>query len=181
MSILKNVGKLFIETEERDSEEELIKQTNEISSIVQEVNLPQANINTGVVVHIEDIYNENYLNDKTKSIFKVEEIKSVLPDTLPNETKKASVLGMMSVSGLTLESVLLDAENRIGILNSALQKFTETTVEIINDSQDQINKLEEMINDLKEKITVRKKEQETQEQIINQEKEKINNTVNFIK
>lgn len=177
---------LFV-TSDNDSEVDvealLQQQINECSEIKTEnvVATESIVLNVGNLTTAESIYNENDLQCNEKSIFKVKEIESVLPTTLPIEAKKASVIGMMGVSQLTLETVLADADKRISVLAGALAKFTEETVKTIEESESEIEKFENQINDLKEIITSRKKSQEDQEKIIVEETNKIKAIIEFIK
>lgn len=163
---------------EGNIEEILRQQTQELGGVGTTLDV---NINVENVTSAEEIYGENELLDKTKSIFKAEEIKNVLPANLPNDAKKASVIGMLSVAQLTVDEILLDADKRIEVLNSALTKFTNETIETVESSEADIVQLEEQINVLREKINSRKKSQEDQETVINDEITKITNIVNFIK
>lgn len=138
-------------------------------------------VDTNNISTAEAIYKENGIDDLSNSIFKVEEIKGALPTNLPNEIKKASVIGMMGVSKLAIETVLEDAEKRSQILSGALQKFTDETVNIIEQGQGEIAELEEKINSINEKITARKKNQDDQEKVVTDEISKITSIVNFIK
>lgn len=172
---------LFVSKEDDNTSlEELLNQsTLELGSVTptaEDVVTDVENLMTA-----ESIYKENGLEDEIKSIFKVEEIKGVLPANLPTEAKKASVVGMMGVSELTVETVLEDAQKRILVLEGALQNFTSETIRVVEESEEQILELEEKINSLRGTITSRKKSQEDQATIINKETEKIKSIVDFIK
>lgn len=69
---------------------------------------------------ISDIYNQNNLSDLSKSIFKIEELINSLPKEMPNETKKATVLSMLSIFGLTAEEVMCDGNERCSAIDGAL-------------------------------------------------------------
>lgn len=137
-------------------------------------------IQTEDVSSIEEIYKASEMDDVSKSIYRVDEIRSVLPNSLASSTKKESVLGMMQVSGISVEEVIQDAENRKAVLDSVLQSFTESTVKTIEKNTEEIQELEDRINALKEEINNRKLSQEKQEEIINQEIEKIKSIIDFI-
>lgn len=185
----KFIGKmkgLFIETDDvniNDIQNALNAQSAELgfseeisTSIVEDVN-----IDTDNLISINLVYENNDLNDLESSIFKVDQIKNVLPENLPKEAKKESVIGMMGVSKLTVDTVLLDAEKRTSILNSALSKFTDETLNIFSDTEEKIAELEDTINSLRSTLTERKKLQEDQAELIEKEIDKINSIVNFIK
>ncbi len=74
---------------------------------------------------IEDIYNQNALSDLSKSIFKVEQTINSLPKEMPNDTKKATVLTILSNFGLTVDEVVEDGYSRQTIIRSALNAIVE--------------------------------------------------------
>lgn len=137
-------------------------------------------IDTSDLVTTDDIYLAANLTNLTKSIFKVDEIKKVLPASMTEETKKQSVIGMMQVSGITVEEVVNDANARTEALLAALEESTAETENIIADGEALISKHEEEIRALKESIENRKKLQEEQNKLINAELEKVNNIKGFI-
>lgn len=153
-----------------------------INDYVYAEETPEVNIdiNTNNTISIGDIYASAKVNDLAKSVYKVEEIKSVLPNTLPTVAKKESVLGMMKVSGITVDEVVIDADNRNKVLHSVLDKFTNDTVTLIEENSNEIKMLEDRINELKEGINSRKFEQGQQEKIIKDEYAKINSIIEFI-
>lgn len=177
--IFGKIGGLFVETGE-DTESVDYSQLESLTNVSQQ-NEISVNVNVTKTVSVEEIYAENELSDLSASILKVEEIKSVLPDNLPNDAKKSSVIGMMGVSHLKVEDVLIDADKRISTLNGALKQFTDETITEVTTNEDKIAELENQINELKEKNIERKKSQEDQELIVNTEVKKIQSIVTFVK
>lgn len=177
---LSKFKKLFIEEEVNENDiEQYLNEYQTKEKIVDD--LLNVNCNTECILNIESIYEMNDLVNFESSIFKIDDIRKVLPDSLPNEAKKESVLGMMQVTNLSLDSILEDAEKRKNILSSVNNKFLDDTNKIIEDSNSEIKELEDRINELKSTITNRKKSQEQQEEIIKSEIDKIDEIVNFIK
>ena len=97
---------------------------------------------------ISDIYNQNNLSDLSKSIFKIEELINSLPKEMPNETKKATVLSMLSIFGLTLDEVIADGQNRCSIINFALSSIEGENVDVINSNIASIEQKKLEIQDL---------------------------------
>lgn len=87
---------------------------------------------------IEDIYNHNGLSDLSKSIFKVEELINSLPKEMPNETKKTTVLSMLSIFGLTVDEVQCDGHERCAMIASALSNITNENNDVITSNNDLI-------------------------------------------
>ena len=104
MGLLK---KLFVEEIPNETESYDVEATTYEEPEV-EVELDDVNTDT----LIEDIYVQNELYDKTKSIFKVEELINSLPKEMVTETKKTSVLAILGSFGLTVTDVIIDGDNR---------------------------------------------------------------------
>ena len=88
----------------------------------------EVEVNTELVSQdnlIEDIYNQNALSDLSKSIFKVEQTINSLPKEMPNDTKKATVLTILSNFGLTVDEIVEDGYSRQTIIRSALNTIVE--------------------------------------------------------
>ena len=51
---------------------------------------------------INDVYNKAGLSDLSRSIFKVEEISATLPNTLPEDTLRQSIIGVLSSFNLSV-------------------------------------------------------------------------------
>ena len=87
---------------------------------------------------INDIYNQNGLSDLSKSIFKIEELINSLPKEMPNETKKTTVLSMLSIFGLTAEEVQCDGHERCSMIASALSNITNENNDVITSNNELI-------------------------------------------
>lgn len=180
---LSKFKKLFIEDEAdalADVQEYLQSQGLQSTPEVQVSDI-EIKCDASELVSIATIYEENELVDYESSIYKVDQIRNVLPKDLPKEAKKESVLGMMQVTGLSLDIVLADAEIRKNILTTVDEKFNNETNKIIENSTNEIAELEERINTLKSIITERKKTQEQQSEILSNEFDKIDEIIKFIK
>lgn len=107
---------------------------------------------------ISDIYNQNELSDLSKSIFKIEELINSLPKEMPNETKKVTVLSMLSIFGLTVDEVIEDGENRLSIVNSALSSITNENTAVIENNNTTIEEkkleIQELEKDTSDRLTV---------------------------
>ena len=131
---------LFEKVEDEMSYEELYETYVEDVEVNTE-NVTQENL-------VADIYSQNELSDLSKSIFKVEELINSLPKEMPNETKKATVLSMLSIFGLTLDEVIADGQNRCSIINLALSSIEGENVDVINSNIASIEQKKLEIQDL---------------------------------
>jgi hypothetical protein len=132
------------------------------------------------ILSVDSIYDKCGLADKSKSIFKVDEFKNALPNDIPNESKRKSVVGVITVSGLSLDILISDAETRVSALRMTLDSFSTETINMVSENDAEIVELESKINELKQKNNDRKKAQEVQEMLITEEVKKIEDIVRFI-
>lgn len=114
------------------------------------------------------------------TIFIAETYLKTLPDYLPNELKRKAVLDIILSSGLSVDKLLKDGEERKKVLNNFLQRFSQTTEKIIRDYENEILKLSESIQANKKSIIERKELQEEQIAIINYEIQRLQRIINFL-
>lgn len=129
---------------------------------------------------IEDIYTQNELSDKSKSIFKIEELINSLPKEMVTETKRGSVLATLGVFGLTVTDVTLDGEQRVDVLNSVLSKILNEGENIVIDKQAEIENHKKEIARLEKEIADQQSEMKTSENNINAEVDRISGLIKFI-
>lgn len=129
---------------------------------------------------IEDIYTQNELFDKTKSIFKVEELINSLPKEMVTETKKMSVLATLGVFGLTVNDVTIDGSSRIEVLNGVLSKITNEGSDIVTSKENEIEEHKKEIARLEKEISKQKTEMKISEDAINTEVSRISELIKFI-
>lgn len=99
---------------------------------------------------IRDIYiKAGQLSDGINTIFIIENFSKALPDNLPSEVKKQSILNLISASGLNLQNILRDGRDKLKLLNVFLHNFNSKTSEVIAKNEAEINRLTEKINQLK--------------------------------
>jgi hypothetical protein len=153
------------------------------STVVEEMTLSDFDVeglDLANIVSISDIYAKEGIGDLARSIFKVEEIKSVVPPELPTESKRKTVLGMLNVSGLNVPELITDAELRINTLKSAQLAFNNNASDSVTEDEAKIADLESQIDILKQKISTTKKNQEAQNMSIDTELNRISDIVKFV-
>lgn len=129
---------------------------------------------------VDDIYEQNDLFDKSKSIFKVEEMINSLPKEMMTEVKKASVISILGSFGLTATEVAIDGDNRIKVLASVKDCINMDTNNAINEKIETIEKYKKSIADLELEITNAQNELKVSNESINNEIEKIETLIKFI-
>lgn len=129
---------------------------------------------------ISDIYAENSLSDKVRSIFKVQDVINSLPSEMTTAAKKNTVLSLLGNFGLTITEVAEDGNNRIAILNQVNTNISKECDDLIADYESQIESLKEEIAE-KEKLIVDEKDKKTSSNaLISAEVETVNKLVKFI-
>lgn len=134
------------------------------------------------MMSIDDIYRASRMEaDNKKTIFMVDVFQKTLPENLPIDVKRASVMNIMDVSSINLENLLNDAYKRIDALNNVLEETVTDTENIIEKNNASIVELENRIKELKKVNEVRLQFQEDQTSVIEYEIQKIIGIVDFIK
>lgn len=131
---------------------------------------------------IDDIYkNSRMETDTKKTIFMADVFLKAIPANLPQDVKRETVLNILKISGIELDSLLGDAYQRIDSLNKVLEETISTSNEIFKRNEDTIHELERRIQDLNEINVNRAKFQEDQNTMVEYEIQKIINLVEFVK
>lgn len=134
------------------------------------------------LLSIEDIYRKSSLITEVKStIFMVDVYGKALPENLPLDIKRDSVLNIMKASDIRIDDLLSDAYKRIDALNNVLENVVQSTDELKAKNTATIKDLEKRIDELKRNIVEREKFQETQNTMIEYEIQRIINIVDFVK
>lgn len=129
---------------------------------------------------IEDVYTQNELLDKSKSIFKVEDLINSLPKEMVTETKRASVLATLGVFGLTVTDVNLDGEKRVETLKSVLEKILTDGNDEISNRDSEIEDHKKEIARLEKEVSDKRTEMKDSETIINAEIGRISGLIKFV-
>ena len=134
------------------------------------------------LLSIDDIYRNARLTLNTKkSIFMVDILSKTLPENLPNDIKRGTVLSLMEVSELDKDSLLNDAYQRIDSLNTVMEETVDATENIINKNNMTISELKKRIAELEKINDERIGFQKDQNTLIEYEIQKVINLVDFVK
>lgn len=175
MGLFKAIGKAFVEEVPVEDYEAPIS-TDAIEEELVEAELEDVNVNT----LIDDIYAQNDLLDKSRSIFKVEELIASLPKEMVTDTKRASVLAILGSFNLTATEVLEDGERRIDVLNSIKEQIDADCRNAVLDKEAQIEELKKAIASLTVESANDQDRMKSSDEIILIEMEKIKSLVGFI-
>lgn len=130
---------------------------------------------------IDSIYSckklPKHLNE---SVFIIELYGKTLPENLPIEVKRQSVLNILKVGSLDVDNLLQDAYNRIDLLNEVLEDVAQKTEEMNEKNLAEIADLNRKIEELRQTMANRAKYQQKQNTSIGYEIQRIVNIVEFI-
>lgn len=134
------------------------------------------------LLSIDDIYRSSRLTSESKkSIFIADVFLKTLPENLPMDIKRNSLLNILNVSSINIEELLTDAFQRIDSLNTVLENTVNTTEDLVKKNEMSIRELENRIEELRHITDVRRKFQDDQNTLIEYEIQRIINIVDFIK
>lgn len=154
----------------------------ESSEIEDKLNVLIGAYEKNKMMSIDDIYRNSRLTAEAKrSIFIADVFLKTLPENLPMDIKRSSLLSILNVSSINIEELLTDAFQRIDALNTVLENTVNTTDEITKKNEQSIKELENRIEELRHISEVRSKFQEDQNTLIEYEIQRIINIVDFIK
>ncbi len=154
----------------------------EVSQIEDKLDVLIGSYEKNKMMSIDDIYRSSRMEaDKKRTIFMVDVFQKTLPENLPIDVKRASVMNIMDVSSINLENLLNDAYKRIDALNSVLEETVQTTEDVTAKNNASISELENRIKELRKVLEARQQFQEDQTSVIEYEIQKIIGIVDFIK
>ena len=129
---------------------------------------------------VDDIYKANSLEDLSKSIFKVDEVINSLPKEMATETKKATVLAILTSFGLTTDEVVQDGITRINFLKSAMNEILTKNNSEIESSNVSIEEHKKEIEELSKYIANLVVINKNCEDTVEQELSKIEELIKFV-
>lgn len=133
------------------------------------------------LLKIDEIYKNYDINSNgINSLSIVESFQKALPDYLPTDVKRQSILNIIASSNVQVESLVKDGSDKLNCLKDFSRSFTEESRDVISNFEDEIKKLNEKINSYKTAIDNMKKLQSEQDFTVKYEMDKINNIMQFI-
>lgn len=133
------------------------------------------------ILQTNEIYNKsNIEKNDINTVFIINSFIKALPENLPVEIKRQSVLNIIIASGMNLENLIEDGNNRLSILNTYINEFSKETENTIIQYQMEIENLNKKIDEYKNNIKTRDKLQQEQNAIITYEIQKIEEIIGFI-
>lgn len=142
---------------------------------------PVAAVRKKKLLKIEEIYkNYDISTEGINSLSIVESFQKALPDYLPTDVKRQSILNIISSSNVKVENLVNDGNDKLRCLNDFSRLFSDESREVISGFEDEISKLNEKIKGYRTAIENMQKLQTEQEFTLKYEIEKISNILQFI-
>ncbi|MBU3145525.1 hypothetical protein [Clostridium sp. CF012] len=129
---------------------------------------------------INEIYSLHGLeNSDINTVFMLQNFINALPQNLPKDVIKESVINIISASKVDLNHLLSDGEQRLEVLGKVMDGYYNQTNKRISEYKDEIAKLLSLINDSQEQIKIKESVLEEQIYLIKSESQKIDGIINF--
>lgn len=130
---------------------------------------------------IKEIFEKFGLETKeTNTVYLIENFIKALPNNLPADVKRQSIINLISASQLDIICLLKDGNKRLELLNKYNEDFSNNVAEIIAANEKQIRKLNERIAYHNRIIEEKQKMRDDQQAEIGFEIQKISNIIEFI-
>lgn len=160
---------------------EEVKETAQPSVYQDDSEDPCAIVRKNKLLSIEDIYKNYDINTEgINSLSIVESFQKALPDYLPTDVKRQSILNIIASSNVKVEALVKDGNDKLNGLKEFSRSFTSESNDVISNFEDEIKKLNEKINKYKAAIDNMKKFQSEQDFTVKYEIDKINNILQFL-
>lgn len=175
--ILGKVAKAFVEEVPNEEYDDVtVEYTGDVEPDV-EASVDGVN---SVDTLLSDIYAANNLHELGESIFKVEEVSNSLPKEMVTDTKRTSVLSILSSFGLNATMVIEDGETRINILKSVNEQITTECNTDITEKENKIEDLKREIEALECSIAADNEKMKESDNLISGEIQRITKLIDFI-
>ena len=130
---------------------------------------------------IKTIFEKFGLETKeTNTVYLIENFMKALPDNLPADIKRQSIINLISASQLDIICLLKDGNKRLDVLNNYIEDFSGNVAETIISNEKQIRKLNERIAYHNRIIEDKQRMRDAQKAEVEFEIQKIANIIGFI-
>lgn len=128
---------------------------------------------------IYSIYNME--NASNNTVFMLENLINALPQNLPQDIIKQSILKIIDASKIDLNNLLSDGQQRLDVLSKVNGEFNSQTSSAILEYKNEISKLSALIESYKEQIKTKEIILEEQTSLIKYETQKLESITDFFR
>ncbi|MGE5629105.1 MAG: hypothetical protein ACM3X7_13530 [Solirubrobacterales bacterium] len=131
-------------------------------------------------MRVSEIYsNFGLKNSSINTVFMLENFINALPQTLPKDVLKQSVINIMEASNINLNELIYDGEQRLKVLSEVLNGYNSETIKKISEYKEEISRLTSLINNCQRQIELKEAMLEDQTYMIKCESEKIEGIIGY--
>lgn len=118
-------------------------------------------------------------NSNINTIFMLGNFINALPENLPYEIRKKSLINILTSSNTDLKNLLSDGTKRLDVLNEFSTKYSDSTTNKISGYSNNIIDLKKQISTYEKQIKINEDLLKEQNNVIKYEAEKINSIIDF--
>ncbi|MBL4934129.1 hypothetical protein [Clostridium paridis] len=131
---------------------------------------------------VDDIYSMYSINSSnSNTIFTLGKFIDAIPESLPSDVRKESVINIINAANSNLNDLLNDGKTRLDVLNKFSEKYQKTINTSIAEYKAEIDKLKDLISSYENQIKSKETMLDEQNNIIKFETQKLTNIFNFFK
>lgn len=184
--IQENIETNYAEEGKDEAEEQYIEPQNEYEnqyteSVSAENEDPEkADTRQKKNLTIEEIYSlYNLENSAVNTVFMLGNFINALPESLPRDVRKKSIISIINSADADLNKLLDDGKKRLNALQQFSNEYSKTTTNTVDEYKEKIAGLKKLISEYEEQIRISENHMKEQNSIIKYETEKINSITSF--
>ena len=132
------------------------------------------------IMNLSEIYSLYELKDNNiNTVFMLQNLINALPQNLPKDVIKQSVINIINASNIDLNELISDGEQRKEVLVKTMDGYNNETNMCIVKYKEEIAKLSKLIGNYQEQIKIKENMLDEQIHIIKYEAQKINGIIDF--
>ncbi len=149
-----------------------------------ENNIEAENFNNGLKYENKMMINEIYSlfelkNSSINTVYMLENLINALPQNLPKDVVKQSVINVMNASDIHLNELLSDGQQRMEVLKTVMNGYNSETNKCIAEYKEEIDRLSDLINNCQEQIKIKESLLEEQQYIIQCESDRVSEIIDY--
>lgn len=150
------------------------------SDIEGQAPILKADIEYEKIMTLNEIYSQYELKESSiNTVFMLQNLINALPQDLPKDVVKQSVINIVAASNINLNELMSDGEKRKEVLADVMNGYNNATSACIVKYKEEIAKLSKLICNFQEQITMKESMLEEQMHIIKYEAQRINGIIDF--
>ena len=161
---------------ELEPEKQPKKEVKEKPSIIEINNDYQKNVTISEIYSLYGLKNVN-----VNTVFMLQDFVDALPNNLPQEVIKQSVMGIIKASNINVNELISDGEQRLKALETVRSDYDKQTNKSVNEYKNEIDKLTSLINDYKNQIKIKENILDEQTNLVKYETQKIGSIIEFFR